>query len=54
MDLGCIIYIVMKSDFVYDVIKLMVEKGIGVLLVVDGDDIVGIVIECDYVCKVVL
>ncbi len=38
-DSGRTIYTVTKADFVYDAIKLMAEKGIGALLVMDGDDI---------------
>ncbi len=53
-DSGRTIYTVTKSDLVYDAIKLMAEKGIGALLVVDGDDIAGIVTERDYARKVVL
>ncbi|VWC72510.1 inosine-5-monophosphate dehydrogenase [Burkholderia lata] len=53
-DSGRTIYTVTKTDFVYDAIKLMAEKGIGALLVVDGDDIAGIVTERDYARKVVL
>lgn len=53
-DSGRTIYTVTKTDLVYDAIKLMAEKGIGALLVVDGDDIAGIVTERDYARKVVL
>ncbi|VWC65351.1 inosine-5-monophosphate dehydrogenase [Burkholderia lata] len=53
-DSGRTIYTVAKTDLVYDAIKLMAEKGIGALLVVDGDDIAGIVTERDYARKVVL
>ncbi|WP_431824835.1 CBS domain-containing protein [Burkholderia sp. F1] len=53
-DYGRTIYTVRKTDLVYDAIKLMAEKGIGALLVMDGDDISGIVTERDYARKIVL
>lgn len=39
---------------VLDAIKLLAEKGIGALLVMDGDQIAGIVSERDYTRKVEL
>lgn len=42
------------DDSVVDAIKLMAEKGIGALLVMEGDDVVGIVSERDYARKVIL
>ncbi|EMH2960791.1 CBS domain-containing protein [Burkholderia multivorans] len=51
---GRTIYTVTKTDLVYDAIKLMSDKGIGALLVMDGDNIAGIVTERDYARKVVL
>jgi CBS domain-containing protein len=42
------------DDSVYDAIRLMAEKGIGALVVTDGDSIAGIVTERDYARKVVL
>ncbi|WP_394831380.1 CBS domain-containing protein [Pendulispora rubella] len=53
-DSGRIVYTVSKTDSVYDAIKLMAEKGIGALLVLDGDTVAGIVTERDYARKVVL
>ncbi|HDR9158268.1 TPA: CBS domain-containing protein [Burkholderia vietnamiensis] len=53
-DSGRTIYTVTKADFVYDAVKLMAEKGIGALLVMEGDEIAGIVTERDYARKVVL
>lgn len=39
---------------VLDAIKLMAEKGIGALLVMEGDELAGIVTERDYARKVIL
>jgi len=53
-DSGHTIHTIGKTDSVYDAIKLMAEKGIGALLVMDGDSIAGIVTERDYARKIVL
>ncbi|HEY8686244.1 MAG TPA: CBS domain-containing protein [Chloroflexota bacterium] len=39
---------------VYDAIALMAEHGIGALLVMDGEQLLGIVTERDYARKVIL
>lgn len=39
---------------VLDAIRLMAEKGIGALVVLDGDALAGIVTERDYARKVIL
>lgn len=39
---------------VYDAIKLMAERAIGSLLVMDGDELKGIVTERDYARKVIV
>ncbi|MEZ0605619.1 CBS domain-containing protein [Paraburkholderia sp. IW21] len=48
------VYTVGADDSVYEAIKLMAEKGIGALVVTDGDSIAGIITERDYARKVVL
>lgn len=48
------IWFIGPNDFVYDAIKLMAEKGIGALLVMEGDSLVGILSERDYARKVIL
>ena len=39
---------------VYDAISLMADKGVGAVLVMDGDQVVGIMSERDYARKVIL
>jgi len=39
---------------VLDAIKLMAEKGVGALVVMEGDSLAGIVTERDYARKVIL
>lgn len=42
------------ENSVFEVIKIMAEKGVGALLVMDDDELVGIVSERDYARKVIL
>ncbi|MBI1731551.1 MAG: CBS domain-containing protein [Gammaproteobacteria bacterium] len=42
------------DDVVFDAIRLMAEKGVGALPVIDGDKLAGIVSERDYARKVIL
>jgi CBS domain-containing protein len=39
---------------VYDAMKLMADKGIGALLVMEGGKLIGIISERDYARKVIL
>ena len=48
------VWAVKPVDTVFDSLKLMAEKGVGALLVMDGDKLVGIVTERDYARKVIL
>lgn len=48
------IYSVSPHVTVWDAIKLMSDKRVGALVVVDGDNLVGIISERDYLRKVAL
>jgi len=48
------VWAVKPDDTVFDTLKLMAEKEIGALLVMEGDKLVGIVTERDYARKVIL
>jgi len=48
------IWSVNPDDTIFDSLRLMAEKEIGALLVMDGDKLVGIVTERDYARKVIL
>ena len=39
---------------VYDAIKMMAEKGVGALMVMEGPKVVGVISERDYARKVIL
>ena len=45
---------VAQDTFVYDAIKLMADRNIGCVLVMDGGGLLGILSERDYTRKVVL
>ena len=48
------IWSVAPTDTVFDSLKLMADKQIGALLVMDGEKLAGIVTERDYARKVIL
>ena len=48
------LYTVTPATTVLEAVMLMAEKGIGALLVMDGENMVGIVSERDYVRRVAL
>jgi CBS domain-containing protein len=51
---GSDVYSVSPGASVYNALRLMSEKNIGALIVLSGDEIVGILSERDYARKVVL
>ncbi len=48
------VHAISPSARVFDAIRMMAEKGIGALLVMEGNDVVGIVSERDYARKMAL
>jgi CBS domain-containing protein len=51
---GAVVHSVAPSTSVLECLKLFADKGIGAVLVVEGDRLVGIFTERDYARKVVL
>jgi CBS domain-containing protein len=48
------VYTIAPTASVFDAVKLMAEKNIGALVVIEGEKIVGIITERDYARKIVL
>ena len=48
------VYTIAPAASVFDAVKLMADKEIGALLVVEGEAIAGIITERDYARKVIL
>ena len=48
------VHTIAPGDSVFDAVRLMAAKGIGALLVMEGERIVGIVTERDYARKIIL
>lgn len=48
------IWSVRADNSVFDAVKMMAEKGVGSLLVMDGEKLVGIITERDYARKIIL
>ena len=48
------VYSIAPTDSVLDALRLMADKGIGALLVMEGSEIAGIVTERDYARKIAL
>jgi CBS domain-containing protein len=53
-DKGYQVQTIGPDRLVYEAVALMAEKGIGALMVVDGDKVVGLISERDYARKVIL
>jgi len=53
-DKGNKVWTVAPEARVFDALKLMAEKSVGALLVVDKEQVVGIISERDYARKVIL
>ena len=51
---GRYVWSVKPDDTVYDSVRMMADKGIGGVVVTEGDKLVGIVTERDYARKVIL
>ena len=51
---GRAVWSIGPSDSVFDALKLMAEKGIGALVVREGNKVVGVISERDYARKVIL
>ena len=49
-----VVHSIGPDDSVFDALQRMSDKGIGALLVMEGDRIVGIVTERDYARKIAL
>ena len=48
------VHAIAPTATVFDAVKLMAEKGIGALLVLEGERVVGIITERDYARKTIL
>jgi CBS domain-containing protein len=51
---GNAIYSLPPDASVYSAIELMADKGVGALLIIDGDRLAGIISERDYARKIIL
>ena len=51
---GGLIWHVTPDSTVFDAIRLMAEKNVGALLVMNGDTLMGVVSERDYTRKVAM
>ena len=53
-DKGYQVWSIAPNVSVFDALKLMADKGIGALMVMENNDVIGIISERDYARKVVL
>lgn len=51
---GYQVWTISPEASVYEALKIMADKGIGALIVVENDQVVGVISERDYARKVVL
>jgi CBS domain-containing protein len=51
---GQSVWSVAPDSSVYDAMKLMADKGVGALMVMEGPKVVGVISERDYARKVIL
>jgi CBS domain-containing protein len=49
-----VVYTIAPAASVFDALKLMAEKSIGALVVIEGEQVVGMITERDYARKVIL
>ena len=48
------VYTITPSASVFDALKLMADKSIGALVVMEGKNVVGMITERDYARKIIL
>ena len=48
------VHTITSAASVFDAVKLMADKNIGALLVMEGEEVAGIITERDYARKIVL
>jgi CBS domain-containing protein len=51
---GAQVYTILSGAFVFEALKIMAEKNVGALMVLEGEKLVGIFSERDYARKVIL
>ena len=54
MSKGNEVYVISPDAMVLDALRMMAEKDVGALVIIDGDEMVGIFSERDYARKIAL